>query len=203
MVLRSTVLAWLLAATLSASLATSLTAGLSFAAELEIPLLVVTPPDPYSTQVIPFEFDLPFEQVEGIALRLQGTYEDQLFLCGDVPYDIETAAGRVMITLGDDVLVAPEAEVVHSFPANPDDPLPFDITEILLEGEAGSWPFLADGAGQIGIADHARPVYDDNNLLCPPGSVFGTLTAAILIITYDSPVSTESSTWGAIKGIYR
>ena len=91
---------------------------------------------------------------------------------------------------------------VHSFPANPDDPLPFDITEILLEGEAGSWPFLADGAGQIGIADHARTVYDDNYLLCPPGSVFGTLTAAILIITYDSPISTESSTWGAIKGIY-
>ena len=89
-----------------------------------------------SDQVIPFEFD--------------------------VPYEIETAPGRVLITSGDDVLVAPEVEVVHSFPANAGDPLPFDFTEILLEGEAGSWPFLADGASQIGIADHARTVIDND-----------------------------------------
>ncbi len=197
--LRSLLLSALL---MSGFLAATLSAGLSFADELEIPLSVVTPPDPYTTQVIPFEIDVPFEQVAGIALRLQGTYEDQLFLCGDVPYDVVTEPGRVLITLGDDVLVAPEVEVIHSFPTNSGDPLPFDITEILLEGEAGSWLFLTDGASQIGIADHARTVFDDDTELpCPPGSVFGTLTDAILIVTYDPFVATESSSRGVIKAI--
>lgn len=176
--------------------------GFVCAAELEIPLTVVTPEDPFTTQVVPIEIPVPIAQVSRIALRLQGTYNDQFFTC-DVPYHTATAPGRVDISLGDDILISQEVLITHSFPTNPGDPLPFDITQVLLEGDATDWPFLADGSGQLGIADNARLVYYEDAYPCSPGEVFGTLTGATLIVTFDTTVPVETRCWGSIKGIYR
>ena len=176
--------------------------GLACAAELEIPLAVVTPEDPFTTQVVPFEIEVPIAQVSRIALSLQGTCNDQFFTC-DVPYHTATAPGRADISLGDDVLVSQEVLVTHSFPTNPGDPLSFDITKVLLEGDGADWAFLADGSSQLGIADNARLVYYEGAYPCSPGEVFGTLTGATLIVTFDTTVPVETFTWGTIKGIYR
>ena len=176
--------------------------GLACAAELEIPLTVVTPGDPFTTQVVPFEIEVPMAQVSRIALRLQGTCKDQFFTC-DVPYHTATAPGRVDISLGDDVLVSQEVVITHSFPTNPGDPLSFEITKVLLEGDPADWPFLADGSSQLGIADNARLVYYEGAYPCSPVEVFGTLTGATLIVTYDTGVPVETRSWGTIKGIYR
>jgi len=176
--------------------------GIACAAELEIPLTVVTPEDPFTTQVVPFEIEVPIAQVSRIALRLQGTCNDQFFTC-DVPYHTATAPGRVDISLGDDVLISQEVVITHSFPANPGDPLSFEITKMLLEGDPADWPFLADGSSQLGIADNARLVYYEGAYPCYPVEVFGTLTGATLIVTFDTSVPAETRSWGAIKGIYR
>jgi len=82
----------------------------------------------------------------------------------------------------------------------PEDPF---TTQVLLEGEPADWPFLADGSSQLGIADNARLVYYENAYPCSPGEVFGTLTGATLIVTFDTTVPTETRPWGTIKGIYR
>jgi len=176
--------------------------GLACASELEIPLTVVTPEDPITTQVVPFEIEVPIAQVSRIALRLQGTCKDQFFIC-DVPYHTATAPGRVDISMGDDVLVSQEVMITHSFPTNPGDPLSFEITKVLLEGDPADWTFLADGSSQLGIADNARLVYYEGAYPCSPVEVFGTLTGAALIVTYDAGVPVETRTWGTIKGIYR
>jgi hypothetical protein len=176
-------------------------ASLCCAAEVIIPLPVVTPETPFTTQVIPFEIDISINQISRIDLRLQGTYDDQLFIC-DVPYHTMTAPGRVKITLGDDVLVEPEVQIIHSFPANPGDPLPFNFTETLLAGDGASWAFLADGNSQLGITDHARILYYEDYYPCGPVEVFGTITSGALIVTFDPGVPSEVSSWGSLKRNY-
>ena len=180
-----------------------LVAGMSFSAEREITLTVVSPESPYTIQVLPFELGVPPEQVTRLALRLQGTFNNQFFLCGSPPYETRTVAGRVALSLGDDVHDSQDILIIHPFPSNPGDPLPFDFTEILVEGGPGGWAFLDDGSSQIGIADYPYTVYDDNALPCFPGNVFGTLAGATLIVTFDPDVPVESRSWDAVKSLYR
>jgi hypothetical protein len=172
------------------------------AAILEIPLEVTTPPDPFTTVVIPFAIDVPISQVSQIALRLQGTYNDQFFVC-DVPYHNVTLPGRVKLVLGDEVVDAPEVELIHGFPANDGEPLPFDFTEILLAGDSSEWLFLADGSSQLGITDWARTAYYEEWYPCGPVEIFGTLSEATMIVTYDPGTPNQTTRWGTIKALYR
>jgi len=175
--------------------------GILWAETLEIPLEVNTPVDPFTMEVVPFEIGVPIEQVSQIALRLQGTYNDQFFVC-DVPYHNVTLPSRVELALGDQVALEPNIQIIHSFPANNGEPLPFDFTEILLAGDSSDWSFLADGSSQLGIADCAQTAYYEDWYPCSPVEIFGTLTGATLIITFDPGTPTQKSRWGTIKGMY-
>jgi hypothetical protein len=174
------------------------------ASELEIEVAIASPTDPYSTQVVPFEFDLPVDRISLVYLRLSGTYSDQTFLCGSTPGMVtETEESRLLVSLGDDVNNAPAVQVPHSFPANSGAPLDFDINIPLLSRPDGDWNFLADGIAQLGFSDNPQTVYDSNYLRCYPGEVFGTVTSATLVLVYDVGVASQAVKWASLKALYR
>lgn len=171
--------------------------------ELTIELDVGEMIGPSTSEVVPFSFNIPIEQIQDITLQLQGTYVDQVILCGSTPGMIVFyTGGRIKVHLGDDVLAQPERTLIVEFPSNAGDPIPFDRSFFLLEGDLTSFEFLADGATELGLFDYPSTHgygYSD----CYGATAWATISSATLIVRFDTEVPTTSRSWGSIKSIYR
>lgn len=179
----------------------SLVAPVATASIQLIELDLAAPVNPWDFQTAAFGGLVPVFAIQEISLQLEGTVVDQLFMCG-LPYNLTYESARIEVRLGDDVVDAPFASVLHTFPPATD-PTPYLIEIPLLDGSWTDWGFLFDLAGEVGLAINALNGGYIGEYPCNPMDIPITVSEATLRVTFDQSIPATRTTWDAVKGLYR
>lgn len=76
----------------------------------------------------------------------------------------------------------------------------FSFQEQFFQLLGATWEFLEAGRGEVKLTGfHPGTIPECFPITYP----VATITEAILVVEFDSPISTENETWGAIKSLFR
>ena len=170
------------------------------AAVVEIPLpgLLGTYPvsETSQTRTVSFLLPAPPLSIQGAWFRIAGTTEVGTILCDGIVDAWPTFAWAYMYD-GTPALVWGTDETL------PWSAGPFAWTAAFraFPPSGPTWSFLLDGAADISLSGGPAGFVD----ICTPTSPAPTITVteAVLIVDGDFPIAVQTSTWGAIKALYR
>lgn len=168
---------------------------------LEIPLALPAPVNPWDFQTVDFSLPVPGEAVTSLQLRLVGTCQNQIYICGE-PYNQTTRAARLEFRIGDDIVLQAENTVLHTFPTT-ESPVNYSILIGLYDMFFMTGEFLSDEAGQIGLAYNPLDGGYIGTTPCGAATLPVTVSSAVLVVNYNPALPATHRTWDALKGLYR
>lgn len=179
-------------------------ASASQAAILEIPVELPTQEQPAQIVEAPFEVGLPPASIVRISLRLEGSQQDQFYVCGGVPYWNRTAPARIEARIGDELQSESYVGVTVDFPEIGESftSRPFTVETVLWNRDLDDAEFLVDGRARVGFVSLARSLYYLDAYPCSLTSLFGEITSSTLVVVSGSSVPVEAGSWGSIKRLY-
>lgn len=167
---------------------------------LEIPVAIASPDFPDAFAGTDFTCPVPVEAITTVALRLEGTYQEVAYVDVSSPYDVTSLPVHLDLMLGDDVAVGAAFTERHQFPPGSGS-FSFEVT--LMQQGVGDWTFLADGAGQLGLACGPATIQSYDGQIAGAMGSWGAVSAATLLITYDPALPAGNQTWSSLKALYR
>lgn len=146
-----------------------------------------------------FQLSMMPDTIYAVWIRLSGTVTvglDECYPGGNPPSYVDTVGMEFTANMLDSLNshwwtadhITPEEDGAFSF----------QVQFMQLLG--ATWEFLEAGRGDVKLSGfHPASIPECGPITYP----VATITEAVLVIELDSPISTESRTWGAIKSLYR
>ncbi len=172
----------------------------ALADEVVIPLSINSPDFPSTLETTEFSIDLPLESVTQVALRIEGMYQEVIYVDVSNPWITGTRPAYLNLYLGDNGDSGWIVTDQHQFPAGEGS---FDLEISMLTRELEDWSFLLDGVGQIGLECGPSVIHSSDGRIASAVSSWGTLNSVELILTYDPSVSVHEKNWGSVKSLFR
>jgi len=145
-----------------------------------------------------FQLDMIPNTIYAVWIRLSGTVTvgtDECWYTGPPP-SLEIVGMEFIASMFDSLnshwwtadQITPEESGVFSFQAQ--------FFQLL----GATWEYLEAGRGDVKLTG----IHPGTIPMCSPVTYpVATITEAVLVIEFDSPISTDNKSWGAIKSLYR
>ncbi len=174
--------------------------ALSPAEETTLAVPMVSPDFPDAESTLEFQVELPMAAISRLALRVVGLYQEVLYVDISQPYGSISRPAALEVSCGDGGATGWIASYSHAFPAGFG---AFDFTQELLDDTHADWPLLEDGLLRLGLACGPASIMYTPGSYASAASSWGQATAVYLVVTYDSALPVETSSWDAVRALYR
>ena len=147
-----------------------------------------------------YQLDISFAAVTGLALRVQGLYQEVIYVDVSQPYGSQTLPVFLELQCGQAGATEWIVTRRNQFPAGFG---AFDFTGDLLDSGHEDWPLLEGGLLRLGLACGPTTIQSTPGSYAGAASSWGQVTSLYLIVSYDTALPTESSSWDSLKALFR
>jgi hypothetical protein len=163
-------------------------------------LPTISPDFPEAQAATPFEVDIPFAAVTRLSLRIMGSFQEVIYVDISRPYDTESRPVHLDLYCGESQSSNWIVSRRHQFPAGSGE---FDITVELLDSAHDGWALFPEGRGRVGIACGPTSIPSYPGHYASAASSWGQVSDLFLLVTYDPALPVTTSSWDAIKSLFR